>query len=198
MDGETAPDDAPERSESVQLERINQGRSAAAKDLREQRRDLVATMLLTKTPRREMVRQVNAVLGLHTGLGTLSDDVRVIRTRWRNRYAETFQTHVDEQMAYYDGLLRAATPRALSGDHAAMQDVLSVLAARAKLLGLDQPERMVVGVAEGPTVEAWGAAPREEQIERTDTILAILTEAGVLSPPAPNGNGNGHAPAIDV
>jgi hypothetical protein len=101
-------------------------------------------------------------------------------------------------MAYYDGLLRAATPRALSGDHAAMQDVLSVLAARAKLLGLDQPERMVVGVAEGPTVEAWGAAPREEQIERTDTILAILTEAGVLSPPAPNGNGNGHAPAIDV
>jgi hypothetical protein len=82
-------------------------------------------------------------------------------------------------MAYYDALLRTLTPKALTGDKDAVTSLLAVLDRRAKLVGMDQPDRVLVAV--GPTPEAaasrWADAPREEQISRTEQILAILAEA---------------------
>lgn len=159
------------------------------RDLRERRRDLVATMLLSKTPYRKMVEllarpETEGGLGITTAVATVASDVQVIRARWRGRMIEDFSGHVSEQMAYYDALLRALTPKALQGQHNAVGDLLAVLDRRARLLGMDQPDRLLVGVGtvgSTPDVEAlWGGAPREEQVARTEQILSILTQAGQL------------------
>lgn len=159
--------------------------------LRERRRELVATMLLTRTSYRQMVAvlarpEADGGLGIETSVSTVASDVAVIRSRWRNRMVEDFSGHVSEQMAYYDALLRALTPRALSGNHNAVVDLLGVLDRRARLLQMEAPDRLLVGVtavgggAAVDVAERWGGAPREEQVARTEQILSILTQAGQL------------------
>ena len=180
--------------------------------LRERRRELVATMLLSRTSYRKMVellRQPEEAGGLaiETSITTIASDVAVIRSRWRNRMVEDFSGHVSEQMAYYDALLRALTPRALSGNHNAVVDLLGVLDRRARLLQMEAPDRLLVGItavdgsAAVDVAERWGGAPREEQVARTEQILSILHQAEQLrlpgGPPLLNPQSEG-ATVIDL
>lgn len=151
-----------------------------------------------------MVELIRNELGIETSTGTIASDVQVIKARWLARMTENYGAHVAEQMAYYDGLLRTLVPKALQGDHNAVQDLLGVLDRRARLVGMEQPDRVLVGVGKlaGPDIESkWSAAPREEQIARTEQIMAILGEAGALrldgGPPLQNSE-NGGGDVIDI
>jgi hypothetical protein len=157
--------------------------------IREARRDLIAELLLHRMSHRKIREQLarpveEGGLGIDVATGTIASDAAVIRSRWMARMAEKFGEHVAEQMAYYDALLRTLTPLALTGDHLAVTDLLAVLDRRARLVGMEAPDRVLVGVTTpgGPDVAArWAGAPREEQIARTEKILAILAEAGPLA-----------------
>lgn len=190
----------PERSEGARRVSTN---PKSDREIRERRRELIGTMLLTRTSYRKMAELLaqptaNGGLGIAVSLGAIASDVAVIRRRWSARMVESFAGHVSEQMAYYDGLLRALAPKALQGDHNAVVDLLGVLDRRARLVGMDQPDRLLVGVGVGVAadVEAqWGGAPREEQIARTEQILSILHEATPLrlegGPPLLNSGSGG-------
>lgn len=163
------------------------------REIREQRRDLIATMLLSRIPYRQMVEVIRENLNIEVSTGTIASDVAVLRRRWGARMTEQFGSHVSEQMAYYDALLRALTPGALRGEHDKVQDLLGVLDRRAKLVGMDQPDKVLVGavVHTDDVAARWAGAPAEEQVARTEQIMAILTEAEALrlpgGPPLQNG-----------
>jgi len=199
--------DQPATSEQPTPGRRVSRRASEDREIREQRRDLIATMLLSRVTYRQMVDQLRATLGIEVSTGTIASDVAVLRQRWGARMTENFGSHVGEQMAYYDALLRTLTPRALTGEHNAVQDLLGVLDRRAKLVGMEQPDKLLVGaVVHSEDVAArWSGAPAEEQIARTEQIFAILTDAGALrlpgGPPLQNDEtvidvaSNGHDPA---
>jgi len=170
------------------------------REIREQRRDLIATMLLSRIPYRQMVEVIRENLGIEVSTGTIASDVAVLRRRWGARMTEAFGSHVSEQMAYYDGLLRALTPGALRGEHDKVQDLLAVLDRRAKLVGMDQPDKVLVGavVHTDDVAARWAGAPPEEQAARTEQIMAILTEAGALRLPGGPPLQNGDQPVIDI
>jgi hypothetical protein len=172
----------PERTGSARRVSTN---PRTDREIREQRRDLIGAMLLTRTSYRKMAELLaqptdRGGLGIAVSLGAIASDVAVIRRRWSARMVESFSGHVSEQMAYYDGLLRALAPKALTGQHNAVVDLLAVLDRRARLVGMDQPDKVLVGVGTvgvDSVEERWGNAPREEQIARTEQILAIIHEA---------------------
>lgn len=175
------------------------------RELRERRREVVSTLVLSRVSYRKMVDLIRQELGIEVAVGTIASDVQVIKARWLARMTESYGAHVSEQMAYYDGLLRALVPKALTGEHNAVQDLLGVLDRRARLVGMEAPDRVLVGVGAlaGPDVEAkWAGAPREEQLARTEQILAILAEAGPLrlddGPPLRNPEPNGGGDVIDL
>lgn len=195
---QTEPTDPP----VVEGRRVSR-RHQVDQGVREQRRELIATMLLTRTSYRDMVGVLRERLGIEVAISTISSDVAVLKERWQRRAGGDFAAHVGEQMAYYDGLLRAVAPRAFAGNHNAVQDLLGVLDRRAKLIGLDQPDRLLFLGAQVPVAsvaEAWAGAPPDEQIARTEQILAIIQEAVTPATPPiaglPAANGNGHA--LDV
>lgn len=164
------------------------------KAAREERRTLVATLLLTRASYRQIIDAVRTQLGYETSLGTIHNDVSVIRHQWAERTHTAWDAHVSEQMAYLDGLLRAVMPDALRGDTTAVTAALGILDRRAKMLGLNAPDRVVVAARiekAGGGSDLWEGLPRDEQLAKADEIMAILREADVL----PSGNGQ-HA--IDV
>lgn len=157
------------------------------REMRERRRDKVAALLLRRTSYRQIIVELakpedDGGLDLDVALGTVTSDAAVIRERWHRRMVESFAAHVSEQMAYYDALLATLTPEALKGDHDAVRDLLSVLDRRARLVGMEAPDKVLVAHRDvGPDVEEkWRNAPREEQIARTEQILAIVMEANPL------------------
>lgn len=128
------------------------GHSAAAKNVREARREQVAILLLSRVPYRRIAEQVGC------SYTAVRADVDVIRARWRERYADAYEAHVSEQVGTLDALMRTWMPKALgtNADPKALDAVMRLLERRARLLGLDKPAK----------VEHSG------QIEVTDELVA--------------------------
>lgn len=197
--------DDPEPTEQTTPARRVSRNAGVDREVREQRRELIGTLLLSKVSYRKMVDHIRERLGYEVSTGTIASDVAVLRNRWLARMTESYGGHVAEQMAYYDGLLRALTPRALQGEHNAVTDLLAVLDRRARLVGMEQPDRILVGVGAvsvDSVSEKWSSAPREEQLARTEQIMAILAEAGPLrldgGPALQNSEPNGGGDVIEL
>lgn len=174
-----------------QPRRLTPGRGD--KQYREMRRELISDLLGLGATRREMKVTIEQQLGIICSLGAIEDDVAVVRDRWVQRMTATFQAHVSEQMHYYDMLLRAAMPQALNGDDKARDHCIAVLDRRAKLVGMDQPDKLLVAgvIASGtPDVPSrWSAVSESERDERTVEMLGILNDAGVFVPVGIEGGG---------
>lgn len=196
-------DDTPATTEQDGTVRRVSKHPETDRDIREQRRDLIATLLLSRVPYRKMVQPIRDTLGITVSVGTIASDVAVIRQRWQARMAASYGEHVAEQMAYYDGLLRAVAPKAFAGDHHAVQDAMGLLDRRARLIGMDQPDKVLalvgVGMQHTEDVAAkWASAPREEQLARTEQIAAILIEADALRLPGGPPLQNAAVDVIDI
>lgn len=196
-------DAAPDHTEQEDGARRVSRHPGTDRDIRELRRDLVATLLLSRVPYRKMVEPIRTTLGIEVSVGTIASDVAVIRQRWQGRMAASYGEHVSEQMAYLDGLMRAVAPKAFQGDHHAVGDALGILDRRARLIGLDQPDKVLalvgVGMTQTEDVAAkWAGLPREEQLARTEQIAAILVEAEALRLPGGPPLQNAVTDVIDV
>lgn len=124
----------------------------------EQRRAQVSALVLSHVP----YRRIAEMLGV--GRSTVGDDVRVIKEQWRARASESYSAIVAEENAKLDVLEQAWLPKALPFHPlATAEDVAAAEAAtrvldriarqRARLLGLNQPTRVEVGLPVGPSVE---------------------------------------------
>ena len=160
------------------------------------RRELVADLMAVHARRSEMVVAIREQLGQIVNSSSLSNDIAAVRDQWAKRMTATYDRFVAEQMADYDAILRARMPAALGGDNNAMTAVLGVLDRRARLLGLDQPDRLVLAAAVRHTHDAqveWDALPEAAADQRALEILAILADAGALVPV----DGREGVPAVD-
>ena len=81
---------------------------------------------------------------------TISEDVKVIRERWRDRATADYGSHLAEELAKLDLLEHELLPTALSGgpkggvNLRAVDRVLAIRDRRARMLGLDSPSRLEV------------------------------------------------------
>lgn len=114
------------------------GHSPAVKAEREQRREQVAVLVLSRVPYRQIAERVGC------SYSTVRADIEVVKRGWRDRYAESYEAHVAEQTATLDALRRAWLPRALGGtpDVKAAEVVLRIEERRARLFGTDKPARV--------------------------------------------------------
>lgn len=122
-------------------------RRAAELNEREQRRDLIAAMMLAHTPYRDMASR------LGVSLGTIASDVQMIRKRWIANSLRSYETHVSQMTALLDGIERAMGPKALQGDPKAAEVLMRVMDRRARLLGLDRPTKIEAKVEHTTTLD---------------------------------------------
>lgn len=99
------------------------------------RRRVVATMRLAHLTQEEIAHR------LGVSAGTISGDMQAIRQEWAERRRTDYDEWVGEELAKLDRLEQALIPKAVQGDPVSVDRVLSVMDRRARLLGLDKPER---------------------------------------------------------
>lgn len=112
------------------------------------RRHQVATLRLAHLTQAEIARR------LDVSVGTVNSDLQAIREEWAERRRSSFETWLDEELAKLDRLERALLPLALQGQATAADRVLSVMDRRAKLLGLNRPDRVEHTVITMDAIEA--------------------------------------------
>jgi hypothetical protein len=115
--------------------------------------------------RHETYREMAQVLGVSAA--TVNEDVKAVRAEWHERAADDYGAWLAEEMAKLDSLERVMLPQALAGQTSAVHAVLGVMNRRAKLLGLDRPERMQVTTpSEEPSrtlAELFGVSDGDER-----------------------------------
>ena len=105
----------------------------------EQRRVAVASLLTARVPYRQIAER------LDISIATVSRDVAALLAQWareqrpddRNRWRATELMKLDE-------MEMALTPQARRGHEGAVDRTLRIMERRAKLLGLDEPDQMMV------------------------------------------------------
>jgi DNA-binding CsgD family transcriptional regulator len=108
----------------------------------EQRRREVASLMMAHFTYREMAER------LGVAPSTISDDVKVIRKRWRERAVADYASHLAEELAKLDLLEHELLPIALSGgpkgrvNFKAVDRVLAIRDRRARMIGLDAPSKV--------------------------------------------------------
>ena len=127
------------------------------------RRQQVATLRLAHLSQAEIARK------LGVSVGTVNADLQAIRQEWAERRRSSFEEWLDEELAKLDRLERALLPLALQGQATAADRVLSVMDRRAKLLGLNKPERHEHTVITMDAIEA--------EIVRMEAELAARANA---------------------
>lgn len=100
------------------------------------RRSRVAMLRLAHLTQAEIAQQVGV------SVGTVNADLKIIRDEWADRAATAFEDWISEELAKMDRLERALLPQALQGQGAAAEKVLSIMDRRAKLLGLNKPDKV--------------------------------------------------------
>lgn len=112
------------------------------KDWRLLRRTMIADMLLRRIPERAMAAQLGC------SKSTVHRECEKIRREWRDRHAEKFDAHVAESLAVLDRT-RATALAIMQRDDVviparldALGKVLASEDRRARLLGLDKPQRI--------------------------------------------------------
>lgn len=110
------------------------------------RRQQVAERLVAHWPYRAIARE------LGVSLGTIAKDVAKIREEWRDRLAQTYEEHVAEEFGKLDQVEMALLPKVLHGGRDggaslnAAQVWLAVSDRRARLMGLDKPQRAEITI----------------------------------------------------
>lgn len=128
------------------------------------RRNQVATLRLAHLTQAEIAARVGV------SVGTVNADLKAIREAWQERSRTSIEEWVGEELAKLDRLERSLMPLALQGQATAADRVLSVMDRRAKLLGLNKPERFEHTVITRDAIET--------EIERLEAELAANDSGG--------------------
>ena len=147
------------------------GMSRGAQAAREQRRHEVAAMMVGHATQKEMAR----LLGVNQS--TISRDIAVIRRYWRVRAAQQFQTWIAEECGKLDELEKAFMPKARGGDYRAAEVLRGIRQDRARLFGLNAPEKLEV-----LTLDALDAEIGRLTAELNATDAEPLSRAAPSSP----------------
>lgn len=118
------------------------GHSNRTEQIRDHRRVEVARMMLARTP----VRVMASRLGVSTN--TVNNDIKVIERWWQDSAIKDRAKLVERECRILDELERAWLGRALY-DAVALDNVLRIMARRAKMLGLDQPAQATLELVGG-------------------------------------------------
>jgi hypothetical protein len=108
----------------------------AAAATRELRRRQVAVNLLAGLNYREMAE------ALGVSLGTIKNDVDVVMGHWQQEQVAVATDYVTLQERRLDRALNAIWAQVLNGDDKAITAMLKIEERRAKLRGLDQPDKL--------------------------------------------------------
>lgn len=132
------------------------------------RRTQVAAMRLQRRTQREMARVLNV------SLGTINRDLQAVRDEWAERREQSYNDWVAEELALLDRLQRSLLPKAIEGNDRAVQRVLSVMERRARMLGLDQPEKFLHQVVTIDVIDAEIARLERELAARNEQPINEL------------------------
>ena len=132
----------------------------------EKRRQLVAS-LLVQSPRitqREVHHRlagevVNPATGEPYSLGTINNDIQVLRDEWREKKNEDRDEWISRALGAYDEMEKAAWAK---GD---LSEVRYVWKARRTMLGLDAPQRQEISGPEGGPIETRDTITLTQYIE---------------------------------
>lgn len=105
------------------------------KDAIASRRQQVAAFRLACLSQHEIATR------LGVSVGTVNSDIAAVREEWAERRAQDYGAWVAEELAILDRLQRTLLPSAIQGDDRAVHRLLNVMDRRARMLGLDQPQR---------------------------------------------------------
>jgi hypothetical protein len=137
----------------------------------EKRRRMVASLLARqpRISRRELQEQVGKKLvnpdtGNPFALGTIQNDIDALKTQNRERAGQQFSVWIGEQLLGLEELMTEAWHR---GD---LTIVLRCMQERAKLLGLNEPDRLVVD---------WQQEAREAGLNPSDVFERYVQAAAV-------------------
>jgi hypothetical protein len=134
-----------------------------------ERRAEVAAMLLEHRTYREMAQRLDC------SAATIAEDVKAVREEWHQRAGAHYGTWLAEESAKLDAIEATVLPKACAGDLRAVDRQLALMARRARLHGLDQPE----AVAEWQSRQRSPASePEREEMPKTLGELFGVDEAG--------------------
>ena len=102
----------------------------------DQRREAVAGLVLAGRPYRWIADR------LGVSRQTIARDVAAIRQVWRERTAAAYGEHVAEVVAKLDVAEAQVMREVQQGDVGAVDQLVKLIRERAKILGLDQPQRL--------------------------------------------------------
>lgn len=111
-------------------------RKSTAVAAREHRRKQVAANLLAGLTYREMAEAFGV------SLGTIKNDVDFVMQHWQREQVTAATDYITLQERRLDRALNAIWERVLAGDDKAIAAMLKIEERRAKLRGLDQPEKV--------------------------------------------------------
>lgn len=115
-----------------------------------QRRAQVAALRLMHYTQKEIADRLGVTQP------TISTDLKAVRDEWAERRDEHYTEWVAEELAKLDALEKTWLPRALSrdADDKALTKVLQIMERRARMLGLDQPEKFLHQVVTVDMIDA--------------------------------------------
>jgi transcriptional regulator with XRE-family HTH domain len=129
-------------------------------DLLAERRQRVAALRLMHYTQREIAAE------LGVSVATVNRDLAVVRAEWAERRSQSYESWVGEELAKLDLIERAILPAAISGDDKAQARLVQFMDRRARMMGLDKPERHEHTVITLDAVEAEIARLEREMAER--------------------------------
>jgi Trp operon repressor len=128
-----------------------------------ERRQKVSALRLMHYTQREIAVE------LGVSVATINRDLAVVRAEWAERRSQSYESWVGEELAKIDLLERAILPAAISGDDKAQARLVQFMDRRARMMGLDKPERFEHTVITLDAVEAEIARLEREMTERERT-----------------------------
>jgi len=128
-----------------------------------ERRQRVSALRLMHYTQREIAVEIGV------SVATVNRDLAVVRAEWAERRSQSYESWVAEELAKIDLLERAILPAAISGDDKAQARIVQFMDRRARMMGLDKPERFEHTVITLDAVEAEIARLEREMGERERT-----------------------------
>jgi sigma54-dependent transcription regulator len=125
-----------------------------------QRRQKVSALRLMHYTQREIAAEIGV------SVATVNRDLAVVRSEWAERRSQSYEQWVGEELAKIDLLERAIMPAAISGDDKAQARIVQFMDRRARMMGLDKPERFEHTVITMDAVEAEIARLEREMGDR--------------------------------
>jgi transcriptional regulator with XRE-family HTH domain len=139
------------------------GKLDADDDMLAQRRQKVSALRLMHYTQREIAAEIGV------SVATVNRDLAVVRAEWAERRTQSYESWVAEELAKIDLLERAILPSAIAGDDKAQARIVQFMDRRARMMGLDKPERFEHTVITLDAVEAEIARLEREMGERDRT-----------------------------